>query len=193
MKLTDLTTVTLGLSGRLLRMLSVIPARSLLEEEVRVVSVGLKPRAPVRLETRLVEREQGFDFKSVCDFETDDCGVFSTDTVSPLAGDYQGVHTSGPLWSVRPSPGSRTRLWPDHISKSLQYELSLSCRRSGEVICTAAAEKYFLSGGVRRLEVREGRVRGVLFLPPSPTPAPAIITIYGGVNKGKVPEDRWVS
>ena len=41
------------------------------------------------------------------------------------------------------------------------------------------------SGSVK---VREGPLRGVLFLPPNP--GPAVITIYGGVNKGKVPEDR---
>ena len=39
-----------------------------------------------------------------------------------------------------------------------------------------------------RVEVSEGPFRGVLFLPPNP--GPAVITIYGGVNKGKVPEDR---
>ena len=43
---------------------------------------------------------------------------------------------------------------------------------------------------MRRVEVREGPLRGVLFLPPNP--GPAVITIYGGVNRGKVPEDRWV-
>lgn len=39
-----------------------------------------------------------------------------------------------------------------------------------------------------RVVVREGPLRGVLFLPPKP--GPAIITIYGGVNNGHVPEDR---
>ena len=85
-------------------------------------------------------------------------------------------------------PGSRPRLWPDDIKKPLQYELSLSCPQSGEILARARAEKYFLSQSVRRLEVRQGPVRGVLFLPPRP--GPAIITMYGGTNRGQVPEDR---
>ena len=36
--------------------------------------------------------------------------------------------------------------------------------------------------------MREGAVRGVLFLPPQP--GPGVITIYGTVNNGQVPEDR---
>ena len=38
------------------------------------------------------------------------------------------------------------------------------------------------------MEIREGALRGVLFLPPEP--GPAVITIYGGVNNGRVPEVR---
>ena len=89
---------------------------------------------------------------------------------------------------MQASPGSRARLWPEDIRKTLQYQLSLVCPQSGEILARARAEKYFLSQSVRRLEVRQGPVRGVLFLPPRP--GPAIITMYGGTNRGKVPEDR---
>ena len=36
--------------------------------------------------------------------------------------------------------------------------------------------------------MREGPLRGVLFLPPEP--GPAVITLYGGVNGDNVPETR---
>ena len=169
--------------------LSVSPASSLLDQEVTVAGTGLVAGSQVRLETRLEDREQGFQFQSVCDYETDDRGVFSTASQAPLPGSqYQGLHRSGPLWSLQASPGSRPRLWPDDIRRPLQYELSLSCPHSGEILARARAEKYFLTETVRRVVVRQGPIRAVLFLPPNP--GPAVITMYGGTNKGQVPEDR---
>ena len=111
----------------------------------------------VRLETRLEDREQGFDFKSVCDYQTDSRGEFSTASQAPLPGShYQGLHRSGPLWCLQPSPGSRARLWPEDIRKTLQYQLSLSYGDSQHIIATATAQKTFLADGVRRLEVGPG-------------------------------------
>ena len=188
-KITKLSSSPVSLSRGLSSVLSVSPASSLLDQEVRVAGWELEPGSQVRLETRLEDREQGFDFKSVCDYQTDSRGEFSTASQAPLPGsDYQGLHSSGPLWSLQASPGSRPRLWPDDIRRSLQYQLSLSCPESGEILATARAEKYFLTQAVRRVVVRQGQLRGVLFLPPNP--GPAVITIYGGMNRGKVPEDR---
>ena len=190
-KITKLSSSTLSLSRSLGSVLSVSPASSLLDEEVRVAGCGLEADSQVRLETRLEDREQGFQFSSVCDYQTDSRGEFSTASQAPLPGShYQGLHRSGPLWCLQPSPGSRPRLWPDDIRRSLQYQLSLSCPQSGEILATARADKYFLTQAVRRVVVRQGPLRGVLFLPPNP--GPAVITIYGGMNRGKVPEDRSV-
>ena len=85
-------------------------------------------------------------------------------------------------------PGSKLRLWPEDIRKPLQYQFSLSYPDTDQIISTAEATKTFVSEGVRREEVRDGDLRGTLFLPSSP--GPAVITIYGGVNKGVVPQDR---
>ena len=188
-KLTNLSSSALLWSRGLGSVLSVLPASSLLDQEVRLAGSGLEPGSQVRLETRLEDREEGFDFKSVCDYQTDSEGVFSTASQAPLPGShYEGLHSSGPLWSLQASPGSRPRLWPDDIKKSLQYQLSLSCPHSGQILARARAEKYFLTETVRRVVVRQGPLRAVLFLPANP--GPAVITIYGGTNKGHVPEDR---
>ena len=101
---------------------------------------------------------------------------------------YAGVHRSGPLWSVQRRPGSKYRLWPEDIRKPLHYQFSLSYSDTDQIISTAEATKTFVSEGVRRVEVRDGDLRGTLFLPPSP--GPAILTIYGGVYNGVIPEDR---
>ena len=72
--------------------------------------------------------------------------------------------------------------------KPLQYNFVLKDRQTGEVLATEQITKSFVNDDVRRITVKTGRIRGTLFLPPKP--GPGIITLYGGVNKGKVPEDR---
>ena len=170
-------------------MLEVTPASSLFDTEVTVRGRSLTPGARVTLEARLEDRGQNFDFRSVSEFLTGGDCEFSTGTDSPLSGSsYHGVHSSGPLWSVQRQPGTKYRLWPEDITQPLQYQLTLTCSHSGQVLSSASAVKTFLGPGVRRVEVREGALRGTMFLPPNP--GPAIITIYGGVNNGQVPEDR---
>ena len=97
-KITKLSSSPVSLSRGLSSVLSVSPASSLLDQEVRVAGWELEPGSQVRLETRLEDREQGFDFKSVCDYQTDSRGEFSTASLAPLPGShYQGLHSSGPL------------------------------------------------------------------------------------------------
>ena len=41
---------------------------------------------------------------------------------------------------------------------------------------------------INNFSLKEGRVRGTLFLPPGPGPFPAVINIYGGHLKGSTVE-----
>ena len=162
---------------------------SLLDQEVTVSGEGLQPRTTVKLVTRLENPGERFRFQSTCFFRTDDRGSFSTSASAPLAGSsYAGVHGSGPLWSVQAAAGHRARLWPGDITQPLTYSLTLSDGSSDSVLAATSTVKTFVGPGVRRRVVREGAVRGVLFLPPQP--GPGVITIYGTVNNGQVPEDR---
>ena len=73
--------------------LSVLPASSLLDQEVTVAGSGLEPGREVRLETSLEDREQGFHFQSVCLYQTEASGTFSTASQPPLPGShYEGLH-----------------------------------------------------------------------------------------------------
>ena len=179
------------LTKRLKCELSVSPNASLIDEEVTVVGSGLPANTVVTLETNLLDMKQKFDFVSSCSFLTDSAGEFSTARCAPLpGGSYSGLHPSGPLWSVKPGPGSLVRLWPRDILASLPYRLVLRRQDSGATLATAAATKRFVTAGVRRLAVRVGRLRGTLFLPAGGGRGPGVITLYGGVAWGGVPEDR---
>lgn len=154
---------------------------------------GLDGERKVVLETSLRDEEQRINFQSVCQFLTNDQGQLDTDVQSPLPGSsYQGIHKGGPLWSLGRLRGSVRRLVVEDACKPLVYQMVLKCAQSGHVLGSQEITKSFVTSGVERRVIRIGRVRGTLFLPTvSNRPAPAIITILGGItNKGTVPEDR---
>ena len=64
--------------------------------QVSLAGSGLEPRSVVRLKTRLVDPSQHWDFCSVCLYQTDERGQFSTASQPPLAGS----HYQGPEWSL---------------------------------------------------------------------------------------------
>ncbi|KAH0517301.1 Acyl-coenzyme A thioesterase 1 [Microtus ochrogaster] len=49
----------------------------------------------------------------------------------------------------------------------------------GGLLARAVHERHFMAPGVRRVPVREGRVRATLFLPPEPGPYPGIVDLFG--------------
>ena len=174
---------------RRLSTLTVTPAHSLIDEEVAITGEGLGPETNLKLETVLQKSDERINYKSTCYFRSDKSGSFSTAAQAPCHGSsYEGIHRSGPLWSIRSLPGSKARLWPNDIELPLHYELILSDIDTNKVLKKTKMVKRFMSDNVQRTVIREGPLRGVLFT--SPNPGPGIITIYGGTNNGKVPEDR---
>lgn len=51
-----------------------------------------------------------------------------------------------------------------------------------EAIVKVELERHLMAPGVRRLPVREGRVRGTLYLPPGDGPFPGVIDMFGSVG-----------
>ena len=93
-------------SGRWLSsLLEVRPPSSLLDSQVVVAGSGLEPGAVVRLETSLVDPSQHWNFQSVCRYQTDQSGVFSTDAQPTLPGShYQGIFFQIILKKPKPPP-----------------------------------------------------------------------------------------
>ncbi|NXC36912.1 ACOT1 thioesterase, partial [Campylorhamphus procurvoides] len=58
----------------------------------------------------------------------------------------------------------------------------------GRLLARAQHERAFLRDGVRRVPVRDGRIRATLFLPPGNGPFPGIIDLYG--TGGGLPEHK---
>ena len=107
---------------------------------------------------------------------------------------YSGVHSSGPLWSMRPRPGTESlqRLWAQNTKSELLYRFQL-LDEEGHLVASEECTKVFVKPGVQRIGVKQGRIQGALFLPPfNPDPGPptrAVMTIYGAHMRGRAPEE----
>merc|ERR1719431_949841 len=121
------------------------PSSGLLDQVARVTAEGLPPSLPVTLTTKLRDDRERINFTSSSTFVTTREGRVDTAGQAPVSGSYSGVHSSGPLWSVRPEPGSVRRLWPGDITRPLDYTLTLTDTASEDVLATTSMTRSYLS------------------------------------------------
>ena len=90
-----------------------------------------------------------------------------------------GVDPMGLFWSMAPLPDhpQNVRLVIRDVTKPLVINIAVFdghvtpsddtvAMTSWKPLCITEVQRTFLAPGVRRIEVRKGRVRGTLFLPP---------------------------
>ena len=159
--------------------ISVRPVSSLIDDKVRILVSGLGPKQTVTLEAKLLS-DKGELFQSRAHFIADKDGEIDVFRDSSLGGSYSGVSPMGLLWSMKPAPGQRkgTRLIKSDVTKP--YNIVLNCfdghvtpnESSLQPLSSATFQKWYMADGVRRIPVREGRIRGTLFIPPGEGPFP---------------------
>ncbi|OCT68557.1 acyl-coenzyme A thioesterase 1 [Xenopus laevis] len=160
--------------------LHVSPARCLFDEPLRMSVSGLSPGQQVTLQA-LVTDEAGETFTSFGRYRAGNSGELTLSRSPALAGgSFTGVEPEGPLWSLQPRSPFRRFVRKD-VQSPIRLELSLYRDHEplGPLLSTVSQERGFLGAGVSRIPVREGKVRGSLFLPPGSGPFPAIIDLYG--------------
>ncbi|XP_078595701.1 LOW QUALITY PROTEIN: acyl-coenzyme A thioesterase 5-like [Branchiostoma floridae x Branchiostoma japonicum] len=175
--------------------LLVTPATALVDDKVDITVERLAPRQPVTLHARLSEGTARF--QSYAHYRADDTGRVVVAKQPSLGGLYTGVDQMGLFWSMQPSPGQRPglRLQKKDVSTPFLVDVRV---HEGHVdvmgeenlpwLATTTVERWYMGGGVKRVPVREGRVRGTLFLPPGDGPFAGVIDIYG--SAGGLPEYR---
>ncbi|KAI8511622.1 myristoyl-CoA hydrolase [Branchiostoma belcheri] len=106
---------------------------------------------------------------------------------------FDCIEQMGLFWSLQPSPGQKPglRLRKKDVSTPFLVDLSL---HDGHVDVTGeeenlpdclgatTVERWYLGEGVERAPVREGRVRGTLFLPPGEGPFAGVIDLFGSTG-----------
>ncbi|CAM5121809.1 unnamed protein product [Eretmochelys imbricata] len=164
--------------------------RSLFDEPLAITVHGLCPQQEVTLRLSLQD-EGGELFQSCALYQAESSGELEL-TRSPAlpGGSFSGLDPMGLLWSLQPQKPFR-RLVKRDVQSPFCLELEVFEGHGplpSRLLARGAHERSFLREGVRRIPVREGRIRATLFLPPEDGPFPGIIDLYG--TGGGLPEYR---
>ncbi|XP_069886701.1 acyl-coenzyme A thioesterase 5-like isoform X6 [Dipodomys merriami] len=157
------------------------------DEPVRITVHGLAPEQPVALRASLRD-EKGALFRAHARYRADARGQLDLQRAPALGGSFAGLEPMGLVWALQPDRPF-WRLLKRDVQTPLLLELEVldghepagpGEPEGGRVLARAVHERHFMAAGVRRVRVREGRVRATLFLPPGSGPFPGIIDLYGG-------------
>ncbi|GAB1297610.1 Acyl-coenzyme A thioesterase 2, mitochondrial [Apodemus speciosus] len=151
--------------------LSLEPAgRSCWDEPLSIAVRGLAPEQPVTLRAALRD-EKGVLFRAHARYSADAGGELDLARAPALGGSFTGLEPMGLLWAMEPERPF-WRLVKRDVQTPFVVELEVLDGHEpdgGRQLARAEQERHFMAPGVRRVPVREGRVRATLFLPPAIT------------------------
>ena len=170
-------------------MLNLTPRSSLIDKITKINVSRLKPLQNITLGAQIVG-DKGRVFESHAHFIADKDGEVDVCRDSSLGGSYSGVSPMGLLWSMKPAPGERKgiRLMNSDVTKP--YNIVLNCfddhvtpsKSSLKPLSSVSFQKWYMAEGVKRIPVREGRIRGTLFIPPGDGPFPGKKDVQTVIN-----------
>ncbi|KAG8454823.1 hypothetical protein GDO86_001153 [Hymenochirus boettgeri] len=164
--------------------LTAFPEVSLADEPVKIRAWGLPPQQLITLRAWLKD-DKGNLFHSQAFYFTDVKGEVDLEHASATGGDFQGVLPMGLLWSLK-SPTLLRLMKRDIMGSPFYVHLELYFNKvmfpsSNDVpVAVKIIERWYVAPGVQRINVRDGRVRGALFLPKGEGPFPGVIDMFGG-------------
>ncbi|XP_009500598.2 acyl-coenzyme A thioesterase 1 isoform X1 [Phalacrocorax carbo] len=159
---------------------TVLPShRCLFDDPVQICVAGLLPQQVVTLRASLVD-ESGELFQAHAHYRAGSNGELDLSHSPALGGSYSGVEPMGLLWSLQSKApykrlAKRNVLTPFYV----EFEVYEGHMETSCLLGKCTNERWFLGEGVKRISVREGRLKATLFLPPGPGPFPGLIDLYG--------------
>ncbi|XP_038968231.1 acyl-CoA thioesterase 3 isoform X1 [Rattus norvegicus] len=139
----------------------------LCDQPVHITVRGLGPEQPVTLRAALRD-EKGALFRAHARYRADAHGVLDLERAPALGGSFTGLEPMGLIWAMEPERPF-WRLVKRDVQTPFVVELEVLDGHEpdgGRLLAQAVHERHFMAPGVRRVPVREGRVRATLFLPP---------------------------
>ncbi|KAM3938318.1 acyl-coenzyme A amino acid N-acyltransferase 1-like [Leptodactylus fuscus] len=167
--------------------LEVSPKISLVDEPVTIQVWGLRPGQAITLRAWLKD-EKGEIFNSRAFYLADKEGKLDLEKSPATGGDFIGVYPMGLFWALRPSVPNLRLIKRDVMGSPflvhLELYTSLMLLPGPEDVPAASQviERWYVAPGVQRIPIREGRVRGTLFLPPGEGPFRGVVDMFGGVG-----------
>ncbi|XP_030632320.1 bile acid-CoA:amino acid N-acyltransferase isoform X2 [Chanos chanos] len=174
-------------------LLTASPTRALIDELITVEGCFLTPNSPITVRARM-HSEDGDLWESLAYYYTDGRGTVNLNRDSSIGGSYVGCEPMGLFWSLQAAPGEREglRLRKRDVETPYLVDLSVlqghisSCDGAGgqgmraeQEVAAVKVERWYMSPGVRRVEIRQNGVVGTLFMPPGPGPFPGVLDLWG--------------
>ena len=140
-------------------------------------------------------------FKAYAHYISDDKGVIDVNTMASFGGTYTGIEPMGLMWSLAVekeeqradinSPEYNKRIF---FKRNVQYPVEVTISVSeghdkfensrdldaASFLAQQHVERQYMSPLCQRIPIREGRLRGTLFVPKGEGPFHAVLDIYGG-------------
>lgn len=146
---------------------TVLPSpRCLFDDPVQIRVTGLLPQQAVTLRACLLD-EAGELFQAHARYRAGGSGELDLTRCPALGGSYSGVEPMGLLWSLQ-SKTPYKRLAKRNVLTPFCVDLEVYEGHGdmSQLLGKCTHERYFLGEGVKRISVREGRLKATLFLPP---------------------------
>ena len=163
--------------------LEIAPARITADEAATIRALGLNPGERVTLAAQLTDGA-GERWSAKADFAADAQGAVDTGKQAPVAGSYKSISPMGLIWSMRPE-SKRVSAYAAVRGEGSQI-IDFQLLRRGQFLSQAKLEQVFAADGVRRIPVRDGSLRGVLFVPAGAGPHPGVLVVGG--SEGGLPQ-----
>lgn len=167
--------------------LTIFPETSLVDEPVKIQAWGLPPEQVITLRAWLKDEKEQI-FYSRAFYKTDIEGKVDLEKSPAVGGDFNGVCPMGLFWALKPVIPFLRLIKRDVMGSPFSVHLELYPSLVVNPIpedspaATKVIERWYAAPGVQRILIREGRVRGALFLPPGEGPFPGVIDMFGGVG-----------
>ncbi|XP_072218392.1 acyl-coenzyme A thioesterase 1-like [Leuresthes tenuis] len=158
--------------------------RSLYDKLVQIKVEGLAPHKPVRLTSKLAD-DRGIIFRASALYKADETGQVDVCRAPSFGGSYTGVEPMGLFWAMAPDTPHSKLLKKNVLSPTL-VELEALSEETAELLASETCERGYLTDGMKRIPLQEGKLRGVLFIPAGEGPFPGILDLYilgGGLNE----------
>ncbi|XP_069484979.1 acyl-coenzyme A amino acid N-acyltransferase 1-like [Ambystoma mexicanum] len=165
----------------------VTPVVSLADEPVKICVFGLKPTQLVTIQASVTD-ERGILFHSRAFYRADSSGEVDLERTAASGGDFQGVLPMGLFWSLRSVKPFQRLIKRDVMGSPFRVTLDVydfllfKTDPAAQPVASQVTERWFVKPGIERTKIREGRVRGALFLPPGEGPFPGVIDMFGGIG-----------
>jgi dienelactone hydrolase len=149
------------------------PAGKGIDQEVKIQVDRLAPQQCVEIEARTVDTA-GAVWSSHAHFQADSQGLVDLSRHRALEhSSYMGIDGMGLFWSMQSGDPYATYTCKDRC------DMELTLRVDGTICDAQRVSRYLKLPEIVRVDVREQGLVATLFLPPTPSPPPVIITLSG--------------